>query len=102
MKKITNVFTYNKVASNGDIKLMACINNEVFVSAHWLETKCKISSKLFQLLIGSSIDATFFIKDEVISGDAEVEVLCTEEGKVVKDFNVQYSFELMCALLKAA
>lgn len=110
MKKITSLFTFNKVGSNGEPKTMVCINNDTFVSAVWLAKESKLPIHLLSLLIGSSIDATFYIKDEVMTAavldDKNKEVtpakVCTDDNKVVKTFSIQYGFELMTAMLKAA
>lgn len=110
MKKITSLFTYNKAVVGGGAKTMVCINNDTFISATWLAKESKLPIHLLSLLIGSSIDVTFFVKDEELSAavlddknkvitDA---VLCTEDNKVVKSFNIQLGFDLMCAMLKAA
>lgn len=109
MKKITSLFVYNKVGSNGEPKAMVCINNSVFVSAKWLNTETKLPIHLFSLLIGSSIDVTYFIKDEVITPAVTddkgkvitPEVLCTDEGKIVKSFVIEEGVNLMVAKLVA-
>lgn len=109
MKKITSLFVYNKVV-NGVAKAMVCINNDTFLSAKWLSNEAKLPVHLLSLLIGSSIDATFFVKDEAIQ-DAILDdkgkevtpaVLCTEDNKVVKNFSIQLGADLMVAMLKAA
>lgn len=110
MEKITSLFTYNKVVVGGGAKTMVCINNNTFVSATWLAKEAKLPIHLLSLLIGSSIDVTYFIKEEeltaaVLDDKGKVitpAVVCTEDNKVVKSFNIQLGFDLMCAMLKAA
>lgn len=110
MKKITSLFVYNKVGSNGEPKAMVCINGDTFLSAKWLATEAKLPIQLLSLLVGSSIEVTHFIKDEVLTEEVkddkgkvvEAAKLCTEGGKIVKSFSIQLGADLMIAMLKAA
>lgn len=103
MKRITNLFTFNKVGSNGTVKTMVCINNDTFISATWLAKQAELPISLLSLLIGSSINATFYAKDEVMGQDAaEADVICTDDNKVVKSFSLEFGTSLMVAKLMAA
>lgn len=109
MQKITSLFTYNKVGANGEPKAMVCINGNIFISATWLAQSTELPINLLKLLIGSSIDVTYFIKDEVMVAEVTDEKgkvtspprLCTDDNKVVKSFIVEEGVNLMIAKLTA-
>lgn len=110
MKKITSLFIFNKVGSNGTPKVMVCINNDTFIAATWLAQQANLPIHLLSLLVGSSIDAIYFVKDEVLQAEVADDKgkvitpakLCTKDNKVVKSFNIQFGTELMVAKLMAA
>lgn len=109
MKKITSLFTFNKVGSNGEVRAVACINNDTFVNAKWLASQTGLSVDTLPLLVGSSIDVVYFAVDEVLvastgSGKELIEAkLCTKDNTIVKSFSIEYSIALTVAkMLKAA
>lgn len=105
MNKIISLFTYIKRAEGKADKLMVSINNTIFVSAAWLEQKVHIRPQFFSLLIGSSIAVDWYKEDDVIveaDKDKKIaEMKCTVSDKVAKDFSIEYSANLMVAMLQA-
>lgn len=105
MKKIGSLFTFNKVGSNGEAKSVACINGDTFINAKWLAAQTGLSTDSLTLLVGSSIDVTYFAVDEVLqAAEGKIEAkLCTKDNTIVKSFSVEYSIALTVAkMLKAA
>ena len=109
MEKITSLFTFNKVGSNGEARVSACINNGVFINAAWLAAQTGLSVDTLSLLVGSSIAIKYFAVDEVLTPatgegkDAIAAKLCTKDNTIVKSFSVEYSIALTVAkMLKAA
>ena len=101
MEKITTLFTYLK---KGTTKEMVCINGNTFISAAWLTQVTKVPTSCLKLLVGSSISVIHYTAGEVMEeakGD-KAESVCTDVGKIVKECTVELSFNLMCAMLKAA
>lgn len=110
MKKITSLFTFTRVGSNGSVRVVACINKDTFINAEWLAKGAKLSIDNLDLLVGSSIDVTYFAIDEVLAdasgegADLVEAKLCTKANTIVKEFSIEPSMALTCAriMLKAA